>query len=39
MKDSVIASLSTYQDWSEFSAEVEKRISIALLEIEQAEFE
>jgi hypothetical protein len=39
MKDSVVASLSAYQDWSGFSAEVGKHISLALLEIERAEFE
>lgn len=39
MKDPVVASLSAYQDWSGFSAEVGKHISLALLEIERAEFE
>jgi len=39
MKDAVVASLSAYQDWSGFSDEVGKHISLALLEIERAEFE
>ncbi|MGB5258944.1 MAG: MBL fold metallo-hydrolase [Gammaproteobacteria bacterium] len=39
MKDAVIESLPEYQDWSGFSDEVGKHISLALLEIEQAEFE
>jgi hypothetical protein len=38
-KDSVVASLSAYQDGSGFSAEVGRHISLALLEIERAEFE
>jgi glyoxylase-like metal-dependent hydrolase (beta-lactamase superfamily II) len=39
MKDAVVASLSAYQDWSGFSDEVGKHISLALLEVERAEFE
>jgi glyoxylase-like metal-dependent hydrolase (beta-lactamase superfamily II) len=39
MKDAVVEKLAAYQDWSGFSDEVGKHISLALLEIEQAEFE
>jgi len=39
MKDTVLEELTAYQDWSGFSDEVGKHISLALLEIEQAEFE
>ncbi len=39
MKEPVVESLSAYQDWSGFSDEVGKHISLALLEIERAEFE
>lgn len=39
MKDSVVGSLSAYSEWSGFEDEVGKHISLALLEIEQAEFE
>lgn len=39
MKDTVVESLSAYRDWSGFSDQVGKHISLAVLEIEQAEFE
>jgi glyoxylase-like metal-dependent hydrolase (beta-lactamase superfamily II) len=39
MKDAVVESLSAFQDWSGFEDEIGKHISLALLEIEQAEFE
>lgn len=39
MKDTVVEKLAAYQDWSGFSDEVGKHISLALLEIERAEFE
>ena len=39
MKDAVVESLSAYSEWSGFEDEVGKHISLALLEIEQAEFE
>jgi glyoxylase-like metal-dependent hydrolase (beta-lactamase superfamily II) len=39
MKDAVVESLSAFQDWSGFEDEVGRHISLALLEIEQAEFE
>ena len=39
MKDDIVESLSEYKDWSGFTDEVGKHISLALLEIEQAEFE
>jgi glyoxylase-like metal-dependent hydrolase (beta-lactamase superfamily II) len=39
MKDAVVASLSEYKDWSGFGDQVGKHISLAVLEIEQAEFE
>lgn len=39
MKDSVIENLSVYNDWPGFADEVGKHISLALLEIERAEFE
>ena len=39
MKDTVVERLAAYQDWSGFSDEVGKHISLALLEIERAEFE
>lgn len=39
MKDTVVESLSGYKDWPGFADEVGKHISLAVLEIEQAEFE
>ena len=39
MKDTVVESLSAYKEWSGFSDEVGRHISLAVLEIEQAEFE
>jgi glyoxylase-like metal-dependent hydrolase (beta-lactamase superfamily II) len=39
MKATVVGKLAAYQDWSGFSDEVGKHISLALLEIERAEFE
>jgi hypothetical protein len=39
MKDTVVEKLAAYQEWSGFSDEVGKHISLALLEIERAEFE
>lgn len=39
MKDAVVESLSAFRDWSGFEDEVGRHISLALLEIEQAEFE
>ena len=39
MKDSVADSLSAYSDWPGFDGQLGKHISLALLEIEQAEFE
>ncbi|MGB5439421.1 MAG: MBL fold metallo-hydrolase [Gammaproteobacteria bacterium] len=39
MKDTVVESLSAYKEWSGFSDQVGKHISLALIEIEQAEFE
>ena len=39
MKETVVERLAAYQDWSGFSDEVGKHISLALLEIERAEFE
>jgi glyoxylase-like metal-dependent hydrolase (beta-lactamase superfamily II) len=39
MKDAVVESLSAFHDWSGFEDEIGKHISLALLEIEQAEFE
>ena len=39
MKDAVVEKLAAYRDWSGFSDEVGKHISLALLEIERAEFE
>lgn len=39
MKDTVVESLSAFQDWPGFEDEVGKHISLALLEVEQAEFE
>ena len=39
MKETVVEKLAAYQDWSGFSDEVGKHISLALLEVERAEFE
>lgn len=39
MKDAVIAALKPYQQWVGFNEEVGKHISLARLEIEQAEFQ
>ena len=39
MKDAVVAALPEYHDWPGFKDEVGKHISLALLEIEQSEFE
>lgn len=39
MKDAVVEHLSDYQDWSGFDDEIGRHISLALLEIERAEFE
>ena len=39
MKDAVVESLSEYRAWPGFEDQVGKHISLALLEIEQAEFE
>jgi hypothetical protein len=39
MKDAVVQGLSAYRGWSGFADEVGKHISLALLEIERAEFE
>lgn len=39
MKDRVIEYLPEYKDWSGFMDEVGKHISLALLEVERAEFE
>ena len=39
MKDTVVESLSEYRKWPGFEDQVGKHISLALLEIEQAEFE
>ena len=39
MKDTVVESLTAYKEWSGFSDQVGKHISLALIEIEQAEFE
>ena len=39
MKDTVVAALPEYQDWPGFEDEVGRHISLALLEIEQSEFE
>lgn len=39
MKDPVVESLADYQDWPGFNDEIGKHISLAVLEIERAEFE
>lgn len=39
MKDAVVEDVSAYKDWSGFDEQVGKHISLAVLEIEQAEFE
>lgn len=39
MKDAVVARLKPYQHWVDFNEEVGKHISLARLEIEQAEFQ
>ena len=39
MKPKVVASLQAFKDWSGFDEQVGKHISLAMLEIEQAEFE
>jgi glyoxylase-like metal-dependent hydrolase (beta-lactamase superfamily II) len=39
MKDTVVASLPEYRDWSGFTDEVGKHISLAVLEVERAAFE
>ena len=39
MKDSIVESLSAYRDWPGFEDQLGKHISLALLEVEQAEFE
>ncbi len=39
MKKDIVARLATYQDWSGFHEEVGRHISLAVLEVERAEFE
>jgi glyoxylase-like metal-dependent hydrolase (beta-lactamase superfamily II) len=39
MKEAVVESLSEYREWPGFEDQVGKHISLALLEVEQAEFE
>ncbi len=39
MKKDIVARLAKYRDWSGFDEEVGRHISLAVLEIEQAEFE
>lgn len=39
MKPLIVKKLSAYQDWSDFNELIGKTISLALLEVEQAEFE
>ena len=39
MKDSIAESLSAYRDWPGFEDQLGRHISLALLEVEQAEFE
>jgi glyoxylase-like metal-dependent hydrolase (beta-lactamase superfamily II) len=39
MKDAVVEHLADYQDWSGFDDEIGRHISLALLEVERAEFE
>ncbi|NOX09651.1 MAG: MBL fold metallo-hydrolase [Gammaproteobacteria bacterium] len=39
MKPMIVKMLSAYKDWADFDAMIGKHISLALLEVEQAEFE
>ena len=39
MKEPIAESLSAYSDWPGFTDQLGRHISLALLEVEQAEFE